>query len=150
MSDSQQKNKTFGKNKTQRKHASKFYNKALFKVGVKAAEDLWHVDITDGKGVGWCSECEDPNENICIKKLILLNTLIKILMWHVNTSALSDSDLHWNDLIRPGWASLFITSSLYLTLHARLHRWTIYSEWLLCLCYFFISLGWNLSNCIIV
>lgn len=89
------------KNTALRKHASPFYNNALFGLGAKAAEDLWHVDITDGKGVGWCFGCEGPNENICIKELMLLNILIKILMLHINMSALSDSDLH---LERPNLA----------------------------------------------
>jgi len=38
VSDFQQNNKKFAKNKTRRKHASKFYNKALFKIEVKAAK----------------------------------------------------------------------------------------------------------------
>lgn len=93
------------RNQTQRKDASKLYNKALFRIGVKAAEDLWHVDITDGKGVGRCSGCEGTKENICIKKLLLLNRPITILARHINTGALSDSDLH---LERPNPATLCI------------------------------------------
>lgn len=72
------------------------------------ARDLWHVNTFDDRA-GHAKASPLKHESVCIKELTLLNKLIKILMVHVNTDPLSDSNLHYKDLhprVKPGLSSL--------------------------------------------
>lgn len=111
--------------KSAKRNNIKFAKSVIKKHVSGMAEKSWHEIY--GMLTHSTTEQDTPkhhmlkHESMCIKELILLNKLIKILMVRVNTAPLSDSNLHYKGLhprVKPGLSSLAaVFTSHFVAVH---------------------------------